>query len=83
VIVPPRTAAKQEAEEDWGPVGGPSTLAPGHPHLLEGSFPARGSLARMFSDRLAGPLAPARMPGGLTAPRVEPRVTCGKAEKPQ
>jgi hypothetical protein len=53
VIVPPRTAAKQEAEEDWGPVGGPSTLAPGHPHLLEGSFPARGDCARVFSDQEA------------------------------
>jgi hypothetical protein len=66
-------------------VGGPSTLAPGHPHLPEGCFPARGACARVFFDREATsvPPAPARMPGGLTAPRVAPRVTSQKAEKPQ
>src|SRR2546430_16115033 len=31
IIVPPRTAAKREAEEDWGPVGGPSIAAPRRP----------------------------------------------------
>jgi hypothetical protein len=48
-------------------------------------FPVRGGSARVFFDREATPgtFAPARMPGGLTAPRVEPRVTLIKAEKPQ
>jgi hypothetical protein len=52
VIVPPRTAAKQEAEEDWGPVGGPlyTCARPSPPSRRQ--FPgARRLRPRVFRPR--------------------------------
>jgi hypothetical protein len=75
VIVPPRTAAKREVEEDWGPVGGPSTLAPGHPQLLEGVSRAAGCCARVFFDREATSVPP---DSGRTSPQPPARGRSGR-----
>ncbi len=83
VIVPPRTAAKQKAEEDWGPVGRPSTLAPGHPHLLEGSFPARGPCARVFFSPGGDLPRGAISEGARRPPKVGPKVGRGLPARPK
>src|SRR6266545_2674763 len=80
VIVPPRTAAKREAEEDWGPVGGPAMGAQGRRHQrvaplsCPSGVPRRRRKVRHVSDDLCGihaavgnPLT-ARQPSARTLP---------------